>query len=577
MGRCRAASRPGDDDPKYRFLGFAWMMDSEIEVEEGSKRKRAALNVENSETLPTGQGVTNSKVSPYHCNYCNKDISGKIRIKCAVCQDFDLCIECFSVGAEVTPHKSNHPYRIMDNLSFPLICPDWNADEEMLLLEGIEMYGFGNWNEVAEYIGTKSKSQCIDHYNAVYMNSPCFPLPDLSHVMGKSKEELFAMMKGHEAKKEFSLTTELTLKEEPPFVDGINYEESKKEEINDQTMSRLTSACGKAYSSTVKKASSVIQNNDGVKVEESHADRSIGEKKLKLSGEDRPSMTNLSGYSFKREEFDVEYDNDAEQVLADMEFKDTDTEAEYEMKLQVLHIYSKRLDERKRRKNFILERDLLYPDPFEKSLLPEELQICQRYKVFMRFHSKKEHQDLLKNIIEEHRLVKRIQDLQEARIAGCVTAADAYRFIEQKRTKEAEPSACKESGQIGTSAKTLQRPNSLKGEVDSSPQGLQKGTAALFAGAKDSPPAIQVFTRSLEEWDISGFAGAELLSESEKKLCDEIRILPSHYLNMLQTLSLEISKGSVTKKSDAHALFKVEPSKVDRVYDMLVTKGVVQT
>ncbi|KAH1099404.1 hypothetical protein GLYMA_13G006200v4 [Glycine max] len=560
MGRCRAASRPGDDDPKYR-----------------SKRKRAALNVENSETLPTGQGVTNSKVSPYHCNYCNKDISGKIRIKCAVCQDFDLCIECFSVGAEVTPHKSNHPYRIMDNLSFPLICPDWNADEEMLLLEGIEMYGFGNWNEVAEYIGTKSKSQCIDHYNAVYMNSPCFPLPDLSHVMGKSKEELFAMMKGHEAKKEFSLTTELTLKEEPPFVDGINYEESKKEEINDQTMSRLTSACGKAYSSTVKKASSVIQNNDGVKVEESHADRSIGEKKLKLSGEDRPSMTNLSGYSFKREEFDVEYDNDAEQVLADMEFKDTDTEAEYEMKLQVLHIYSKRLDERKRRKNFILERDLLYPDPFEKSLLPEELQICQRYKVFMRFHSKEEHQDLLKNIIEEHRLVKRIQDLQEARIAGCVTAADAYRFIEQKRTKEAEPSACKESGQIGTSAKTLQRPNSLKGEVDSSPQGLQKGTAALFAGAKDSPPAIQVFTRSLEEWDISGFAGAELLSESEKKLCDEIRILPSHYLNMLQTLSLEISKGSVTKKSDAHALFKVEPSKVDRVYDMLVTKGVVQT
>ena len=89
---------------------------------------------------------------------------------------------------------------------------------------------------------------------------------------------------------------------------------------------------------------------------------------------------------------------------------------------------------------------------------------------------------------------------------------------EKKRTKEAEPSACKESGQIGTSAKTLQRPNSLKGEVDSSPQGLQKGTAALFAGAKDSPPAIQVFTRSLEEWDISGFAGAELLSESVRFL-----------------------------------------------------------
>ncbi|WVY94768.1 hypothetical protein V8G54_033856 [Vigna mungo] len=103
---------------------------------------------------------------------------------------------------KLTPEtEKNIFFLVQDNLSFPLICPDWNADEEILLLEAIEMYGFGNWNEVAEYVGTKSKSQCIDHYNAVYMNSPCFPLPDLSHVMGKSRDELFAMVKGHEAKK----------------------------------------------------------------------------------------------------------------------------------------------------------------------------------------------------------------------------------------------------------------------------------------------------------------------------------------------------------------------------------------
>ncbi|CAJ1964786.1 unnamed protein product [Sphenostylis stenocarpa] len=172
---------------------------------------------------------------------------------------------------------------------------------------------------------------------------------------------------------------------------------------------------------------------------------------------------------------------------------------------------------------------------------------------------------------------KDLEETLEARIAGCVTADDAYRFIKQKRTNEAEPSACKESGQIRTSAKTLQRPNNLKGELDSSPRGLQKGTAASFSGAKDSPTAIQAISRSPEEWDISGFAGAEFLSESEKKLCNEIRILPSYYLNMLQTMSLEISKGSVTKKSDAHKLFKVDRSKVDRVYDVLMKKGALQT
>lgn len=50
----------------------------------------------------------------------------------------------------------------------------------------------------------------------------------------------------------------------------------------------------------------------------------------------------LSGYNPKRQEFDPEYDNDAEQLLAEMEFKDTDTEEERELKLRVLHIYSKR-------------------------------------------------------------------------------------------------------------------------------------------------------------------------------------------------------------------------------------------
>ncbi|XP_054818686.1 transcriptional adapter ADA2a-like isoform X2 [Prosopis cineraria] len=509
MGRSRVASRQPDDDPNQR-----------------SKRKKAALNAENLETLSIGHGISEGKVSLYHCNYCDKDISGKIRIKCAVCQDFDLCVECFSVGAEVTPHKSNHLYRVM----------------------GIGMYGFGNWAEVAGCVGTKSKSECIDHYNAFYMNSPCFPLPDLSRVMGKSREELLAMVKEcGDVKKELSPNAELTLKEEPHFSAGINSEESKKEEPTNQTLCGLTSGAdmgsvpAKAYSSSNKKASNTNQINNRLKMEvESQVDRRIGEKKPKLYGDDGPSVIELSGYNFKREEFEIEYDNDAEQVLADMEFKDTDTEAERSLKLQVLHIYLKRLDERKRRKNFILERNLLYADPFEKPLTPEELQMCQRYRVFARFHSKEEHKEFLRSIIEEHRIVKRIQDLQEARAAGCCLSADAYRFIDLKRTKEAEQSAFKET-------------------------------------AKNTLAATQEFSGSLDDWDVSGIMGVELLSESEKELCNEIRILPSHYLNMLQIMTLEISKGSMTKKSDAYILFNVEPSKVDRVYDMLVKKGIAPT
>lgn len=53
-------------------------------------------------------------------------------------------------------------------------------------------------------------------------------------------------------------------------------------------------------------------------------------------------MKELSGYNSKRQEFEVEFDNDAEQLLADMEFKDTDSNGDRELKLRVLHIYSKR-------------------------------------------------------------------------------------------------------------------------------------------------------------------------------------------------------------------------------------------
>ncbi|GMY38125.1 transcriptional adapter ADA2-like [Fagus crenata] len=340
-------------------------------------------------------------------------------------------------------------------------------------------------------------------------------------------------------------------------------------------MGGLGSSSVKKFSSVEKKASNKSQIKDGIKMEEFQSDRSIGEKKPRVPGDEGPSMTELSGYNSKRQEFEIEYDHDAEQILADMEFKDTDSDADRELKLRVLRIYSKRLDERKRRKDFILERNLLYPDPLEKSLSPKEREIAQRYKVFMRFHSKEEHYELLKGIIEEQRIVKRIQDLQEARAAGCRTAAEANRFLEQKWKMEAEESehGIKESAQ-GPSGKVLQRPNSLKEEFDASPRGVVKGSTGLQLSSKNSSSAIQAISSDLDEWDITGFVGADLLSETEKRLCGEIRILPSHYLNMLQIISVEILKGNVTKKSDAYGLFKVEPSKVDKVYDMVVKKGI---
>ncbi|KAJ0963543.1 hypothetical protein J5N97_028665 [Dioscorea zingiberensis] len=559
MGRSRGVPNSADDDASQR-----------------SKRRRATSTGEATEPMATGAGTSEGKKALYHCNYCNKDISGKIRIKCTKCPDFDLCVECFSVGAEVTPHKSNHPYRVMDNLSFPLICPDWNADEEILLLEGIEMYGLGNWAEVAEHVGTKSKTQCIEHYTTAYLNSPCYPLPDMSRVNGKNRKELLAMAKVQG----ISLLGDVTPKEESPFSPS----RVKVEDLSGEASAgRSPSSLGAGAS---KKASNMGQSKDVpdvAKAEDPHVDRSVGVKKPKYSGDEGPSMTELSGYNPKRQEFDPEYDNDAEQSLAEMEFKENDSEADRELKLRVLRIYLSRLDERKRRKDFILERNLLYPNPFEKELSVEDRDVYQRYKVFMRFQSQEEHEALVRGVIEERKIRRRIQELQECRAAGCCTLAEAKLYIEQKRKRELEMSAqkAKESGQAVTS-KLPQKAGRPMGreklESDGSPRSIVdnhkiKG-AGFDASSKDSPSATMGLAtpKSFEEWDITGLPGADLLNETEQQLCSQGRLFPSHYLKIQEVLVQEILKGAVTKKSDAHHLFKVDPSKVDRIYDIVIKK-----
>jgi len=131
MGRSRGVPNSGDDDTGHRFahvppLHALPFRSATPHARSGeltalvagcrSKRRRVSSGGDATDSISAaigGAGEGGGKKALYHCNYCNKDISGKIRIKCSKCPDFDLCVECFSVGAEVTPHRSNHPYRVM--------------------------------------------------------------------------------------------------------------------------------------------------------------------------------------------------------------------------------------------------------------------------------------------------------------------------------------------------------------------------------------------------------------------------------------------------------------------------------
>ena len=122
---------------------------------------------------------------PVLCSYCQRDVTMLCRVHCNECPDFKLCNDCFSVGVQLLPHLPTHAYRVVDCLDVPLFTKDWSAVEELLLLEGIERYGAGNWKTIADYISSsvvpqgvgKSYKQIEEHYWELYMGIHGYCLP----------------------------------------------------------------------------------------------------------------------------------------------------------------------------------------------------------------------------------------------------------------------------------------------------------------------------------------------------------------------------------------------------------------
>jgi hypothetical protein len=137
------------------------------------------------------------------------------------------------------------------------------------------------------------------------------------------------------------------------------------------------------------------------------------------------------GYMPRRGDFDIEWDNDAEEAIADMEFFKHESESDKKLKLRVLQIYSHKLQEREQRKQFILSRRLYDYTARQQELdrLPrDERDLVLRMRMFERYHTVAEHQQFIGSLLKAKRLRKRIAKLQMYRRMGIQTLADAERY-----------------------------------------------------------------------------------------------------------------------------------------------------
>lgn len=238
------------------------------------------------------------------CKTCAKDIANSIRIIGVSFNEY--CIEC------LISLKVMEDYHVVDNLNFSIFNTDWTAKEELQILCSIEKFGLDNWTEIATSLKSKPKFPCESHYYSYYCKTLDNSLPSADDVIIQSRI-------GTEIYYNIERDRENQKKEEEMRVEVI----SKQGSIPDLT------------------------NKDN---KNSGRSRSLIKNRNRKDQKNITSAEEIVGYWPKREEFDIEFLNEAEIEIAELEFLEDDTKEDIELKLSVLKIYNIHLAEREARK-----------------------------------------------------------------------------------------------------------------------------------------------------------------------------------------------------------------------------------
>ena len=119
--------------------------------------------------------------APRRCGYCRRALGAEVRIECAECTPrLLLCVDCLRAGVSIHTrgHTPAHKYRVIDVGSDALLEIGWRGTDELRLLEGVQLYGFGNWMDIAEHVGGGRSREAVErHYRRCYLESPPWTPP----------------------------------------------------------------------------------------------------------------------------------------------------------------------------------------------------------------------------------------------------------------------------------------------------------------------------------------------------------------------------------------------------------------
>lgn len=441
-------------------------------------------------------------IAKYHCNYCQEDITG-VRVKCAECPDFDLCLQCFSCGAEMGAHKNRHGYQLIDCGNFPIFQPpcNWKAKEELVLLEAIEQYGFGNWEDVSQCLPARSAEEVQEHYNSLYI------VGNIGRATWSA--EVSSQIKDH------------TVPEGGPLSPSL---------------------------------SSPVASVDITPAEQQEL-----------------------GYMPCRDDYEREFDNEAESLISQLSVGGEEEELEVALKLAQVDMYSRRLRERMRRKALARDYRLLeqfchagrpsppqHPPPPLLRASPTvqgagrssaassaagkkggggtsreaDRELQEKMRIFCQFHSSSEHEQLLENLEREKELKARIKELLRYRRHGITKLEEGAEFDVARHRREKRKEAKRKSAPASSAHKKPISTASKKHE--------EKGGADTMLTEQEGDTRED----SKEATDITSLPGYELLSEKERKLCLSMGMSPNCYITFKTVVlkdQAQRQKGGVAK------------------------------
>lgn len=252
-----------------------------------------------------------------------------------------------------------------------------------------------------------------------------------------------------------------------------------------------------------------------------------------------PACHEIAGFLPGRLDFDVEYENDAELSIKDLQFEPDDGESEIELKLTILDIYNSRLTARSERKRILFEHNLVEHrknSAVEKRRSRDEREVVNKAKPYARLMRRKDFEDFTEGLVEEVRLRREIKELQEWRKNGLTTMEQGARY-ERDKVQRATLLRLPLPPQISITprARTILDPSELPGKP---------------------------YKRNPNPLDISNAADVHLLTPAEQTLCSQLRILPKPYIAIKETLFRELMRnGGNLKRRQARELLRVDVNK----------------